>query len=207
MKTKLTYLLSVLVLFGVLAPSYSQILIDTFTPPGSASTRVAASSPGSYLSFANNVTIGTIGVKVDLNSAGNLRFLIFDHSTAALLYASAPKAFSDDGDTWKTSDPFAFTFLGGQSYDVGAIADVGGLWDYDQISETMNGITSIVTNPNFSNFNSPTTGGYAAADAAVRLSAVPEPGTATLLLLGMTSFAVRSHRRSRAGSILSKRSS
>ena len=195
MKTESKFLLSALLFIGSLLPSYSQILIDTYTPPGSASTRTAASSPGSVLSFANNATIGTIGVKVDLDAGGHLRFLIFDHSTAALLYASAPKTFSDDGDTWKTSDPFAFTFLAGKTYDVGAIADVSGLWDYDQISESMNGITSIVGNPNFSNFNSPTTGSYAAADAAVRLSAVPEPGTATLLFLGAIGFAFRAHRR------------
>jgi hypothetical protein len=204
MRTKLMLLLSALVLGGAISPSYAQILIDTYSPLNGSGVdfRSAGASLGSALSFARDITIGpgTIGVKVNLETDGNLKFLIFDHSNAALLYSSPPKAFSDDGDTWKTSDPFSFTFLGGHTYDVGAIPDVGGLWDYDRVSDIIHesGITSLLSNPNFSNFNSPIIVSHGSADGAVQLSAVPEPGIATLLILAVAGLAFRAHHRSNA---------
>jgi hypothetical protein len=166
--------------------SFSQVLIDTYTPPGGVTGQRAERGPGVALTFANDVTIGNIAVKVDLNTDGNLKFLIFGYYSHSLLYSSAPKTFVDDGDTWKASEPFTFTFLAGQTYDVGAIADVAGNWDYDVISESTNGITSLVQNPLFSGFAFPTDSGHFSADGAVRLLAVPEPAT-PVLALSMTS--------------------
>tara|TARA_B100001939_G_C16909313_1_gene603851 strand:- start:616 stop:1176 length:561 start_codon:yes stop_codon:yes gene_type:complete len=157
---------------------------------GRASNRGAQSSPGALVTVSANVTISNIAVRNDLNQDGNLKFVIFDHDTHDLLYSSAAKAFVDNGVSWKISDMFSFTLLAGKSYDIGAIADVGGLWHYDSTSNSMNGITSIVSNPNFGNFGSPAQVGHASADAHIRLYAeesvdVPEPAPLALLGLGL----------------------
>ena len=114
------------------------VVFDNIDLTGQASTRIAASSPGALVSVAANITINQIAVRNDLNSNGNLKFLIFDHATHALLFNSGSTAFVDNGMSLKTSNPFSFTLLGGMSYDIGAIADVGGLWGFDQISNSQN---------------------------------------------------------------------
>ena len=126
--------------------------------------------------MAKTIAFQQMGVRVHLDGPGNLKFLVFDHSNHSLLYVSAPKSFADDGMGWKYSDVMSFSLLAGRTYDIGAIADVSGLWTYDQRSETRNGITTIVSNPNFHNYDLPTAGDHATADGAVQLLAVvPEP--------------------------------
>ncbi len=159
------------------------------------STRTAESSPGALLNVAANITINQIAVKNNLDIDGNLKFLIFDHLTHTLLFSTAPKFFADDGLSYKLSNTFSFTLLAGGQYDVGAISDVAGLWAFDILSDSQNGITSVVSNPQFSNFASPTAGNHAAADGAIQLFQADVPEPSMLLLFGVALAVLAGSRR------------
>src|SRR5262245_313256 len=172
------------------------------------SSRVAEFSPLADITVAAPTVITEIGVYNDLASNGNLKFLIFNLDTNALLFQSAPQAFVDDGLSFKLSNIFApFTLLPGINYGIGAIANVAGGWGINNASGgnpfTQNGITSSDDrNGNVSNFASPTLGAEGTAMIIVELgndvvATVPEP--ATLLLLGSgIAFVARRRRSSRA---------
>jgi hypothetical protein len=194
-----------LVLGGAVATTgaaKAALIFDNFDAGGFTTVRGAGDSPGTLITVgASNVTIGQIGVRNDLNANGNLEFLIFDHPSHTLLFASAAKAFVDDGMSWKLSDALSFTLLAGQSYDIGAIADIGGLWSFDITPESMGGITSLSQNSNFANFAAPFVTGHAGADVHLQLfaadAAVPEPGALPLLGLGVLGLALARRRRAR----------
>jgi hypothetical protein len=168
----------------------ADLVFDNFDPPGGQSVRSAASSPGTLIQVASTVTISNIAVLNQLDTDGEVKFVIFDDSSNSLLFASSPKAFTATAFgtlTYKMSDDFSFTLLAGHSYDIGAIADVSGLWAFDRISDTQNGITSVLSNPNFSSFVTPSIAGHGGADGAIRLfraSSVPEPAGVGLFGVG-----------------------
>lgn len=177
---------------GASTAEASSVVFDSFSGTVRANGRFAGSSPGSLIDVSISQTITNIAVRNDLNSNGSLKFLIFDHNDHSLLFESSSQAFTDDGMSWKKSDAFSFTLQAGKKYDVGAIANVGGSWAFDSISESQNGITSILSNPNFRNFSDPEQAGHATGtDAAVRLyggesTTVPTPGAASagVMLMG-----------------------
>jgi hypothetical protein len=144
------------------------------------SSRGSGDSPLSSLTVSQNTSIDQIGVLVDLNSDGNLKFLIDDASSNTFSLITPAKAFTDDGDTFKLSDTFsAFTLLANHQYYIGAIADVGGNWNYDAFPTaiTQNGITNQVTDNNASNFNSPVLTGAGTAQIPIELfNAAFSPG-------------------------------
>lgn len=166
-------------------------------------SRGASSAPGTYFSsVAADLTINRISVENDLNGAGNLKFVIFDHSNHTLLWSSDAKFFADDGvgQSWKASDLFSFTLQAGHAYDIGAIADVSSVWAYDCCNgtDTQNGLTAAGENVNFSNFNNPTAGNHAATIIPIILEGnlsnnVPEPGS--LALIGATLLGAAGARR------------
>ncbi|MCA9637973.1 MAG: hypothetical protein KC420_18220, partial [Myxococcales bacterium] len=145
------------------------VVFDSFSGGSSATNRGAGSSPGSMITVSNNNhTLAQVAVLVDLNSGGNLKFVVFDHANHQLLYVSPPKFFADDGKTWKVSNTFSLNLVAGKTYDIGAISDVGGSWAFDSTATVMGDFKSTVQNPNFSNYASPSAGGHAVAYGAVR---------------------------------------
>lgn len=154
---------------GVATSSGQTLLLDTWDGAVTTSSRSAGSSPGSQISVATTTLITKIAVRASLGSAGNVKFLVFDHATHTLVYASAPKPFPAAGMVWMESDPLSVTLNAGSTYDIGAIADVGGQWQFDNSSTSANGLTTTVSNPNFSTYAAPTAGGHAGADGAVQL--------------------------------------
>ena len=124
------------------------------------------------MSVSQNTSINQIGVLVDLNSDGDLKFLIDDATSNTFLLITPAKAFTDDGNDFKLSDTFSpVTLLANHQYYIGAIADVGGNWNYDAFPAaiTQNGITNQVTDNNVSNFNSPVLTGAGTAQIPIEL--------------------------------------
>jgi hypothetical protein len=139
---------------------------------GGFGTRGPGDSPISTLTVSQNTSINQIGVLVDLNSDGDLKFVINDASSNSFVLITPAKAFTDDGDTFKVSDAFSpVTLLAGHQYYIGAIADVGGDWNYDPFPNviTQNGISNQKTNNNLSNFNSPVLAGAGTAQIPIEL--------------------------------------
>src|SRR5262249_1355863 len=183
----------------------TSIIFNNVSGVNFQSMRSAGSSRVADISVAAPTVITEIGVYNDLASNGDLKFLIFNLDTNALLFQSAPQAFVDDGLSFKLSNIFApFTLLPGINYGIGAIADVAGGWGINNSSGgnafTQNGITaSDDRNGNVGNFATPTLGLEGSAMIIVELgndtaaTTVPEPGT--LLLLGSTAAIVLRRRR------------
>lgn len=198
---------AVLLILGALGTTacYGTLIFDNAVRGDFQTNRAAGDSPLAAITVSGATTINAIGALVDLNSAGNLKFLIFDLDTNVLLFSSLSQAFADDGLAYKVSSDFApFILQPGINYGIGAIADVGGLWEINNTSFgnpfTQNGITaSDDRNGNVSNFASPTKVGEGLAMIMVQLygpngaASVPDTGT-TSLLLGLSLVGLASAR-------------
>src|SRR5256885_16051168 len=135
-------------------------------------SRGAGDSIGALINVATTTTITRISVVNEMTARGNLRFIIFDHPAHNRLLLTNPQPFAADAagvTTWKDSVAINFTLVGGQSYDVGAIADVSAIWTFDFTADTALNITSVSSNANFFNFNNPSQVGHASVDTHVRL--------------------------------------
>src|SRR5262249_34655618 len=118
-------------------PASGALILDNSSRGDFQSGRVAEFSPLAAVSVAGATSINQIGAMVDLNSAGNLKFVIFNLDTLALLFSTGSSAYADNGLTFKVSPVFApFVLNPGINYGIGAIADVGGGW---QINNTSSG--------------------------------------------------------------------
>lgn len=168
-----------------------------------ASNRSANSGILTRFEVAGPVHLTSIAVELDLATDGNMKFVIFNSVTGALLFDSGPKAFVDNGMGFKESDLLSFDLVSGVRYAIGILADVGSLQNFVVPGgKTMGDITSLGGNQNVSGFASPVfDGGLNGTDARVQLfgngaAAVPEP--ATLLLAGLGLLAAGSARRKSA---------
>jgi hypothetical protein len=189
----------------------SVVFDNSGQPQKDVSDREAGDSPLTFISaVSTDIEITGISVLNRFESAGNLKFLIFDDATGTLLYQSTAKSFGADTDqTWKSSDDLSFTLLAGHTYDIGAIADTHSLWSYafEGATFSQSGITSGPGNANAANFGAPTQadvggglggdiplvlGGSIAADPPV--GAVPESSTWTLIAGGLAGLVLLDRR-------------
>lgn len=123
-----------------------------------------------------------------------MTFQIYDPTTGAQLYTSAPKAFAADASattangTFKKSDLFTFTFEPGTTYAVGAIVDNVPFVITTRSTKSQNGIHALtqiqyVTDGRFSTHLA-VGGSIAAQFFAGEVAAVPEPMTWSLMIVG-----------------------
>ena len=207
---KVVRLVAPALLLGVCGHA-ATLLFDNASRGDFQSNRGAAVSPIAAITVSSDTVIGQIGALVDLNSAGNMKFLIFDFTTNNLLFSTGSQLFADNGLAYKVSSAFApFTLHAGTTYGIGAIADVGGLWEINAASSgtpfTENGITaSDDVNGNVVNFGSPAITSKFSAMIMIQLysgtTAVPEPATSALLAFGLgTSVFAGLRARARRGS-------
>lgn len=183
---------------AALSPAHAQLLIDSFDSDRlSGSIRGAGNSPLALVTVDRPTDLGAIGVRVDLDSPGNLRFVIFDAGTSSLLFASKAQAFADDGIGYKVSAPFSrITLQKGIVYAIGGVADVGGRWSFEDTGspdDVANGITVAGSaNENVGDFAHPALIGAGSANIHIQLyGTAPEPSSLSLLALGVVAVARR----------------
>ena len=186
-------------IFGIIAPTLAAPITHD-DPGGFRTDRVAGSAPVGRLTVNSVQTLNSFGVDVDLISAGNLDFLIFNSSTGALLYQSGPKAFADTGAGFKFSDPFSFVFQPGLTYGLTANSDVGGTYLVDFVANTIGDFNFLTRNQNLGGtFASPSldmSTNCCDVSTALNIGAiqsVPEPGT--IALVGVALFGAFRARR------------
>ena len=141
------------------------LVFDSLTGTVNQTTRGAGDSCGSHITIASQVTIAYIAQRNNLNAAGNMKFMIWQNGTAVVI--SSPVAVPS-GDSWKMSGYIGQTLSAG-TYDIGAISDTAGTWSYDSTTENVPPFSSTLSNPNWTNYATPTSAGNGGADCGVRL--------------------------------------
>lgn len=181
----------VLGLLGLISAGAAHADIITHEDPGQAlpTDRAAGLAPVGRMSVSSDQTILGFGVDVALNRSSNLKFLIFDGTSGALLYQSAAKAFVGTDDGYKFSDPFVFTLHPGKIYDLTADSDAGGTYFTDEQPNVVGPFSFWLFNHNLGGtFDAPTldqTSGACCDVATAVVSALPVPEPATMALLGV----------------------
>ena len=189
-------------------PSFADVIFDNADPPLTVTNRDSSiEGVAAYLQIgASDVPINQISINVQPMQNGQLKFVIFSDiappgsDAGKLLFSDTVNVSASTSLSYILSDPFSFTLHAGQYYDIGAIfsgTDVS--YTYDLVSDSENGITSIVSNENVDNFASPVLVGHGLSDINIRLysptTVAPEPLNLGLAALGLSGLLLV--RRSR----------
>ena len=202
-------LIVIAVVLAVFSPASAAPLFDDFSLANfNPHKDLTQGSPLAAITVSAPISINQIGARVDLDSSGNLKFVIFDLTSRGLLFATGPTAYTDDNAlTFKVSPVFAdFLLSPGTVYGIGAIADVAGFWSVGvpATNRTPDFIQNDITanthrNGNVNTFATPTLSADTFVTGIVQLfggaQAVPEPTTLGLLGASFVFVAVAARRR------------
>lgn len=162
----------------------------TFT---NSTNRGAGDSTAAHITVSAPYPVTRISTVSEIGSAHNQKFLIYNLTTATMLYVSPPKAFPADGSPiLKASDPFAaVTLVPGNVYLVGSIADAAGRWYFNVGSSVTQGpVTSTNSNGNLSNYTTPAAVCCAGARPSLEMvstppATIPTMGEWAMILFGL----------------------
>jgi hypothetical protein len=206
MKRNAHLILAAATIWGIGTDARAAFIFDNSAAATLDTPRKIGDSPGTFIKqVAVDTSITNISVLNFLDTAGDMKFLIFDHATGMRLFQTAPLAFASDSGspdtskTWKRSPDFVFTLLAGHQYDIGSIADVAAHYAYIgpfHPDYTQNGIASGQLSANFTSFDAPAeqlTRGE--SDIALRLESTPPaapvvPAPASIALFGLGALMV-----------------
>jgi len=190
------------------APAGATMIFDgsTLSRDASAFLGVNGGVFGRY-TFSSATTISSFSTLDALGSAANLTFRIYNSTTGASLYTSAPKAFAADASatiaagSFKKSDLFSFTFVPGTTYAAGAVSDNGNTLQIGSLStKTEGGVSALLEDQHVTGGSFSTTPRYCCSIAAQfftgETGGVPEPMTWSLLVAGFAMVGVAARRRS-----------
>ncbi len=179
-------------------PCYADLLFDNADSPLTTTNRNSAiEGVAAYLQVGtSDVTIGQIAIHAQPLQNGQLKFVIFSdvappgNDSGALLFSNTVSVSAANSLSYILSAPFSFTLQAGHYYDIGAIFSGTNInYTYDFVSDTENGITSIVSNQNVNNFANPTLIGHAVSDISIQLyspaAATPESASFALAAMGL----------------------
>jgi MYXO-CTERM domain-containing protein len=171
------------------------------------SSRGIGDSPLAAITVSGPITINQIGAMVNLSTNANMKFLIFNMDTNALLFSTAATPEVNDGlMDFKVSAVFpTFTLMPGVHYAIGAIADQSAMWEIANGTTgfpfSMNGVTATGgLNANVANFTTPNIVSTAAAMVIIKLWSpdfvdTPEPVTAGLTAASLALLLMMRRRR------------
>jgi hypothetical protein len=167
-----------------------------------------------FSNVAQNTTITGITILNHIvalpTSTANLQFLIYDETTSKFVYESALQSFQGDGllgttPTFKSSAPFSFTLLAGQTYDIGYTSDTSFEVPYATPTElpsyTQGGLTATASDHSFGIINgnpTSTVDTFFSRMLPIQLDGfpvVPVPASVILFGTGMLGVGARRFRR------------
>lgn len=184
------------------APTEAGVIFQTNTPNGTSTNRNAFGIATRF-TVSSSVTIGGIGVELDLSSNGALNYFIFNSSTGSLLFQSGAQAFADNGMGFKDFTSMNFTLNAGTTYAIGATTNVTSAYAYIVPGgKTMGGITSLGGNQNANGFLNPILSlNLNGTDGSIRLfsaaspATVPEPASMAVWGLGAIGMMIARRKR------------
>ena len=132
------------------------LIWETAPIDGGTEIRGANSNFVTMLNLTQDITLTNIAQETDLVGNGSMNFFIFDGLGGSLLFETGAIGFIDDGFNFNKSTDFSFNLLAGQTYTIGAVANVSAVYGRQfDTPVTMNGITSLSSNQNVSGFITP----------------------------------------------------
>jgi hypothetical protein len=175
------------------------LLFDSYTPPNRGGFSSGNQGLATQLTVSTDTRISGFSILNEMTQPGNLRFAILSFPSPGFIVLTNSTSFSKDLSgvaTWKTSGPLDILLQAGKTYLFGYVHDIS-LNDYvDYISESQNGIVSNKKLHILSGFNNPTYDRLfnSGADSAVRLYAIPESSTCSLVMAFVLVGAFRRRR-------------